>query len=396
MKLNNRSVTATHPPLPAGKSEFIHFDDDIPGFGLRVRDTGGRSFVFQYFHSGKVRRITLGKYPKLSASAARELIAGVGGLAATLATGKDPAAGKAAIRDQGADTVATIVALYLAAQAKRLKPRSLESIERHLNIHAKPLHALIVDKVTRRDVADLLTAVAASSGPVMANRLRSTLVAMFGWAMRAGRAEANPAAFTNKEPEKARSRVLSDAELAKVWAVLPEGDFATIVRLLMLTGQRRDEIGSLAWSEINLKRGTITLPPERVKNNRTHIIPMSQPVRALIEGVRKTPGRDFVFGIGDGAFSGWSRCKERLDVAAGLNEEWNLHDIRRSVATGMADLGVEPHVIEAVLNHVSGSKSGTAGIYNRSNYSDAVRDALALWGQHVTKIVGQAKRARAA
>jgi integrase len=392
MKLNNRSVTATNPPLPAGKSEFIHFDDDIPGFGLRVRDTGGRSFVFQYFHGGKVRRITLGKFPKLSASAARELVAGVGGLAAILATGKDPAAGK---RAQGADTVATIVALYLAALAKRLKPRSLEGVERHLNLHGKPLHALAVDKVTRRDVADLLTAIAASSGPVMANRVRSSIVAMFGWAMRAGRAETNPAAFTNKEPEKARSRVLSDAELAKVWAALPEGDFATTVRLLMLTGQRREEIGSLAWSEIDLKRGTITLPPERVKNNRQHVIPMSQPVRALIEGVRKTPGRDFVFGIGEGGFSGWSRCKERLDVAVGMTD-WTLHDIRRSVATGMADLGVEPHIIEATLNHVTGHKAGVAGIYNRSNYSDAVRDALALWGEHVTKMVGQAKRGRAA
>jgi integrase len=385
MKLNNRSVTATNPPLPPGKSEFIHFDDDIAGFGLRVRETGGRSFVFQYFHTGRVRRITLGKYPKLSASAARELVAGVGGLAATLATGKDPAASKAA---HGADTVATIVALYLAAQAKRLKPRSLEGVERHLRTHAKPLHDLTVDKVTRRDVADLLTSVAASSGPVMANRLRSSLVAMFGWAMRAGRAETNPAAFTNKEPEKARSRVLSDAELAKVWAALPEGDFATIVKLLMLTGQRREEIGSLAWSEIDVKRNTITLPPERVKNNRQHVIPMSQPVRALIEGVRKTPGRDFVFGIGDGGFSGWSRCKERLDVAVGMTD-WTLHDIRRSVATGMADLGIQPHIIEATLNHVTGHKAGVAGVYNRSNYSDAVRDALALWGQHVTKIVGK-------
>jgi integrase len=151
----------------------------------------------------------------------------------------------------------------------------------------------------------------------------------------------------------------------------------------------------LRWSEIDVKRNTITLPPERVKNNRPHTIPMSQPVRALIEGVRKTPGRDFVFGIGEGGFSGWSRCKERLDAAVGMTD-WTLHDIRRSVATGMADLGVEPHIIEATLNHVTGHKAGVAGIYNRSNYSDAVRDALALWGEHVLKFVGQAKRGRAA
>jgi integrase len=396
MRLNDRTVTGANPTLPRGKNDYIFFDEDISGLGLRVREKGSRTFVFQYWHGGRARRITLGKYPKLSANAARELVAGVGGLAARVAVGQDPAGDKAASRERNADSVATITALYLAAQAKRLKPRSFAGVELHLNVHAKPLHNMPVDKVSRRDVADLLTTLAQVSGPVSANRVRSSISAMFNWAMKAGRAETNPAAFTNKENEKPRERVLADHELAKVWNALPEGDFGTIVKLLALTGLRRDEIGALRWSEIDMKRGTITLPPERVKNNRQHIIPMSEPVRSLIKAMRKTPGRDFVFGYGDGGFSGWSRCKERLNAAVAL-PDWTLHDVRRSVATGMGDLGVQPHIIEAALNHVSGHKAGVAGVYQKSLHETEVREALALWAKHVMKIVvTRRKRERAA
>ena len=394
MRINDRTVTGNNPTLPRGKSDFIFFDEDIAGLGLRVREKGSRTFVFQYWQGGRARRITLGTFPKLSANAARELVAGVGGLAARVAVGQDPAGDKAAGRERSADSIETIKTLYLAAQAKRLKPRSFAGVELHLAMHAKPLHALSVDKVTRRDVADLLTTLAQESGPVSANRVRSSISAMFNWAMKAGRAETNPAAFTNKENEKARERVLTDHELAKVWNALPEGDFGTIVKLLALTGLRRDEIGSLCWSEIDMKRGTITLPPARVKNNRQHIIPMSEPVRALIKAIRETPGRDFVFGYGNGAFSGWSRCKERLNAAVAL-PDWTLHDIRRTVATGMGDLGVQPHIIEATLNHASGHKAGVAGIYQRSLHEKEVREALTLWAAHVQKIVG-ARRKRAA
>jgi integrase len=386
MKLNDRTVTGTNPTLPAGKVEFIFFDDDVSGLGLRLRKSGTRSWVYQYWHGGRARRVTLGKYPKLSAGAARELVAGVGGLAAKVAIGQDPVTEKAANRERGADTVETIKDLYLAAQAKRLKPRSYEEVERHLTNHARALHSLPVDKVSRRDVAELLSNIATESGPVAANRVRSSISAMLNWAMKAGRAESNPAAFTPKENEKPRERVLTSGELAKVWTSLPEGDFGIIVKLLILAGQRREEIGGLRWSEIDMKRGTITLPPARVKNNRQHVIPMSEPVRSLIKAIQKTPGRDFVFGYGDGGFSGWSRCKERLDAAVTL-PPWVLHDLRRTVATGMGDLGVKPHIIEAALNHVTGHKAGVAGIYNRSAYEKDVRRAFVLWAAHVLKII---------
>ena len=159
----------------------------------------------------------------------------------------------------------------------------------------------------------MLTQIATESGPVAANRVRSSISSI--WALKAGRAEANPAAFTNKEHEKPRARVVTAAELRQIWAALPQGDFGTIVRLLILTGQRRNELGDLRRSETDFKRDTITLPPERVKNGRQHSVPMSEPVRSLIKAIPKTDGRDLVFGYGEGGFSGWSRCKEQLDAS---------------------------------------------------------------------------------
>jgi integrase len=155
--------------------------------------------------------------------------------------------------------------------------------------------------------------------------------------------------------------------------------------LLVLTAQRRTEIGDLRWSEIDIRRRTIALPSERVKNGRAHVIPIADPVRSILRARSRTNGRDFVFGYGDGGFSGWSRCKERLDATINarrkkLMEEWTVHDLRRSAATMMAEIGIQPHVVEAILNHVSGHKDGIAG--------EAMQIALDKWGRYVLKIVG--------
>jgi integrase len=388
MKLNDRTVTEARPTLPAGKSEAIFFDDDIAGFGLRLRRAGSRTWVYQYWLGDRSRRMTLGKWPKLSAKQARDL---VDVLAAKVALGQDPAEEKIQNRTRK-ETFGEIAGDYLAAQATRLRPRSLEEVRRHLNDHATPLHGLPIAKMQRRDVAELLTAIAAGSGPVAANRVRSSISAMFHWAMKAGIAESNPAAFTNKEGERPRSRVLSVGELRDIWTALPEGDYGSILKLLILTGQRRTEIGDLRWSEIDPKRGVICLPPERVKNTRRHTIPMSEAVRSIVRAIPKTEGRDFVFGYGTGGFSGWSRCKERLDATINARRKkpmdpWTIHDLRRTAATMMADdLGVLPFVVEAVLNHASG-RSGVAGVYNLAKYEKVMQSALTAWAKCVAEIV---------
>ena len=176
---------------------------------------------------------------------------------------------------------------------------------------------------------------------------------------------------------------MSDAELAAVWNATGDNDYGNIVKLLMLTAQRRDEIGGLEWSEIDQQAKVISLPASRTKNSRPHDIPLASAALALVVALPRRTGRALVFGSGEGGYSGWSRSKEALDESAKLSEAWTLHDLRRTAATRMADLGVQPHVIEAILNHVSGHKSGVAGIYNRSTYAVEKRAALELWATHL-------------
>jgi integrase len=208
---------------------------------------------------------------------------------------------------------------------------------------------------------------------------------MFAWAITEGLLEANPVQGTAKANEGgSRERVLTDAELAKLWAALGDGRFADIVRLLLLTGQRRNEIGRLTWAEIDIARKLIVLPPERTKNNRKHELPLSCQALAIIERQPRRNASAFLFSDSRG-FNDWDKGKARLDARLGI-ASYTLHDLRRSCATGMAELGVQPHIIEAVLNHVSGHKAGVAGIYNRARYEGEMRSALQRWADHVDQI----------
>jgi integrase len=182
--------------------------------------------------------------------------------------------------------------------------------------------------------------------------------------------------------------VLGNAELAAIWRACGDDDFGKIIRLLTLLGSRRQEVGGMRWSEVDLDAGVWTLPAERSKNHRAHTIPLLPAVLAIVKSVPRTD-RDHVFGTRARAgFTPWDHSKRELDRRLGVAvKPWRVHDIRRSVATGMADIGIEPHVIEAVLNHYSGHRRGVAGIYNRSGYEKAVRLALARWADHVLALV---------
>ena len=214
------------------------------------------------------------------------------------------------------------------------------------------LHKLDIAAIDRKTIASLLRKIAEERGAVAANRARSTLSAFFAWAVGEGLCDSNSVSGTNKaEENEERERVLSDPELAAVWNAAPENDYGRIVRLLVLTGQRRDEIGSLQWSEIDTDANTITLPAERTKNRRERV-PLSEAALALLKACPRRAGRKLVFGEGQGGSSGWSRSKEGLDAKAKLAKPWTLHDLRRTVRTGLGALGVLPHVSEAVLNHL--------------------------------------------
>jgi integrase len=360
--------------LPPGKSDAILFDDDTPGFGLRLRGTGKHVWIFQYAIGAKQRRITLGRTSMISLGAARRTAAD---LHARVRLGEDPAASKREGRRRAADTVEAMLRLYIPEKKQALALGSRVSLERHLLRYARPLHGLGVALVSRRDIGSLLAAVAASSGNQTANGTRASLSAFFGWCMERGLIEQNPVIGTRAVRTQPRTRVLSLAELATVWRACGDDPYGSIVRLLILTGQRREEIGGLRFDEVG--DGIIALPASRAKNKRAHIIPLSAPAQAILAA--QPPRSEFVFGK---PFTSWSRGKQLLGVKI---PPWTLHDLRRSVATGMAELGVAPHIVEAVLNHVSGHKAGVAGIYNRATYEKEKRAALATWADHVLAAV---------
>jgi len=222
---------------------------------------------------------------------------------------------------------------------------------------------------------------------------------MFNWAIGEGiEIVANPVFGSNRPAQPAsRERVLTSEELKAVWRACADDDHGRIIRLLMLTAQRRGEVGGMRRSELNLSgtwevggalqgTGMWTLPAQRTKNAREHAVPLIGAALALLPPRRA--GTDLVFGSGRNGFVNWGKAKAELDDRVGEGvASWVVHDLRRSVATGLADLGVLPHIIEAVLNHVSGHKSGVAGVYNRARYAPEVRDALAKWSEHLSAIV---------
>ena len=386
MKLTKAAVTGL--TLPAGCDEKTYWDDDIPLFGVRLRKGGSKGWVFWYRLGGRaspLRKIGLGATSAVSAAEAR---AEAVKLYARAQLGQDPAGEKAENIVRAGETVKSMLGIFLARQAKRLKPRSYAEVERHLLIQAKPLHQLQLRTVDRRIIAGRLTEIGESAGPSAANRLRSDLHTFFAWAMNDGWVDANPVANTNRHEEGgSRERVLTSDELRVIWTATAGSDqYSSIVRLLLLLACRRDEIGSLRWFEVDLDQAMISFPGERTKNSKPFDIPLT-PTTLAILAAQPRRDRAFVFGRGQqGGFSGWSKSKKELDQRANI-APWRLHDLRRTASTVMHGLGVQPHIVEAVLNHISGHKGGVAGVYNRATYAAEKAAALALWGEHVLGVV---------
>jgi integrase len=373
--------------LLAGKSDHIEFDDDITGFGIRLREGGSRTWIYQYRTGSKQRRMVLGSAKSVPLALARD---NAGKIAAKVALGGDPAMDKETARRDADNTVGALVDQYLEARKSEWRRRSAAEVTRHLTKHAKPLHRFPITAVTQRNVATLLGDVAAESGNVTSNRVRASLYAFFGWVIREGirLPEGNVIAYTNTREEKSRDRVLNDAELKAIWNACLDDHFGAIIKLLMLTGLRANEIQGLRWDELHDDQ--IVLPSERTKNKRAHIVPLSDPAKAVLDTIERRD-RKHIFGRDDTGFQGSSKAKPKLDARIAQDgkplSQWTPHDLRRTVATRMAELGVQPHVIEAVLNHVSGHKSGVAGIYNRATYDREKREALNLWAEHLLAVI---------
>jgi integrase len=368
-----------------GKSDITFWDDDVRGFGLRIRKGGNASWIYQYQRGLSQGKIRIGDASAITADMARQRAREERG---KVDLGGDPGKQKAMERARDKQTFAGIVDLYLSAKQAVWRPASLREGRRYLTNTFQPLHRMPSHRIQKKDIAAIVTRIAATH-PGAAGAALLHVNACFNWAFGQGLVDTNPADGIPAVKHSERDRVLCDDELRRIWlACSDDSDPGRIVRLLILTGQRRDEVSGMAEEELDRNSGTWTLPKERTKNKRAHTLALPDQAWEIIGPPDRTGP---LFGRGGGRYTGFQGFKRTLNKRCNV-AEWVLHDIRRSVATGMADLGIQPHIIEAALNHISGHKAGVAGIYNRSSYEREVRNALALWADHIASIVSGEER----
>jgi integrase len=365
-----------------GQDESLFWDAALRGFGMRALRSGRRSWIYQYRDEhARTRRMVLGDVSAVNLEAAREAARQK---AASVAQGANPSVERKMKRTAG--TVLEVVEAYLVHARERQRSRTFSGTERHLRVHAASLHHDRVEAVRRGNIAGLLERIAESSGPISANRLRAALSAMWTWGLRTGliNTDNNPVTFTVRQRENTRDRTLSSTELKAIWGSTVDGkDYSRIVRLCLLTGCRREEIGGLRWEEIQNDR--IVLGPNRMKGKVAHEIALLPMILAILPK-RPNDASGCVFGRRGNGFSGWSKSKINLDAKlAGLGLDmtaWGLHDLRRTLSTRLHDAGAEPLVIEALLAH---KQQGVAAVYNRASLREAKSAALMRWHNILTE-----------
>lgn len=417
---------------PTDRDVYL-WDQKLPGFGLKVTPAGGKSYLFQYRIGGRgnpTRRYTIGKHGPLAPDQAR---ARAKAIAALVEQGIDPreqeqeakAAKEEAKRKleeqarlEGELSFEKVAARWLDyyENEKGRRPLTVAQarhvVEKHLvpALKGKPL-----PHITRADLQPILDAM-----PIKHKASRLAVYAyassLFRWAMERGEIADNPVRLMAKPAApKARKRVLTDDELVSVWNATKglRGPLSAFYRLLILTGQRREEVAGLNWRELDRATATWIIPADRAKNGVAHIVPLSP--AALEELDRLALAKQQADGIndinparwpkagpvitlrGNVSISCFSKAKRELDAEVEKVREdhgplpaWRVHDLRRTLATGLQRLGTRFEVTEAVLNHVSGAKSGVAGIYQQHDWKEEKRDALDVWARHIAAILNPA------
>lgn len=392
-KITKRTVDEI---VPNSGTQFL-WDNDIKGFGVKVTAAGAISYLLQFRLGGreaKTRRYTIGNHgsPWTPATARSEAIR----LLLLVAQGIDPVDADKRRRREAVDLAFGNYALRFADSCKREGWRRL--VERSIRLYLTPvLGRKALPNITRSDVVSVFDTMPVEQ---IANRRNvfAVLRRMFRWAVSRGDLLHNPMeGMETPPPVKPRERWLSDAELKIVWDATPETHrcFGPIVRLLIATGQRREEVSGLAWEELNRDDQMWTLPGQRTKNGEPNTIPLNSLAIAELDTVArgdKWPKRGRVFPTSTGAgFTGYAKAKDKLDrLIAEVHGDplpaWRLHDLRRTLATGFQRLGVRFEVTEAILNHVGGSRAGVVGIYQRHDWKAEKRQALADWNAHLLAV----------
>jgi integrase len=374
-----------------GKARVEYRDSLLPGLCLVVQPTGTRSFAVRYRIGRRTRKYTIpGVYPAIDLKTGRDL--GAKALRA-VAEGRDPGREKLEARESAPDTIAAVVRQFVTMHCMRVnRPRTARETQRLLEDVLPRWRGRLASSITRRDVLDLLDHYVQSGRPSTANHVYRAVRKMFSWAVERDILVASPCAGIKlPSPEQSRDRVLSDDEIRAVWQAANKlgGNFGALVKLLILTGQRRDEVAGMRWSEINLDARLWGIARERVKNNKPHDVPLIESVIAILTALPRIAGSDFVLTTtGKAPSTSYSKGKRRLDALLPPDmQPWRLHDLRRTLASGMARLGVHLPVIEKILNHLSGSFGGIVGVYQRHDFADEKRIALQRWSDHVGQLV---------
>jgi integrase len=389
-KITLKSVAA----LPSTGKTFL-WDTTVRGFGVKLTGAGDRVYVLQYRMGGrgsKTSRYTIGRHgsPWTPDMAREEALA----LLRKIADGIDPNQEKRATRRAPAATEAVaLFAEFLDKHHKAKGNRYWREHKRGFDHDVGPIwQGRSIKSITRRDVIDVLDRIAARGAGVQANRVRTTLSGFFNWCVDRDLVDASPVVRIPKtDAERERDRALDNDEIRRFWRGCDElgWPFGPLLQLLLVTAQRRDEVGGMEWSEIkNREERLWIIPRERAKNDRAHHVHLSALALGILDSLPKIGNEPrFVFTTNERRpVSGFSKAKTRLDKKAAL-EDWIFHDLRRTAATGMARLNIPPHVVDKILNHTGGSIRGVAAVYNRHAYIDERRAALEAWSRHVESLV---------
>jgi len=368
MRLTDISLRALTPPEQGVK---VYYDDGFKGFGFRVSQAGTKAFILA---TGKNRdRVTIGRYPIIGLAEARDVARKM--LAErTLGRHQTPRIALGAALD-----------LFAEQHTAKLAPRTHKEIVRLFTKHLAKLRTKKLADITTHNITNITDKTKPSEG----EHFHRACKTFFRWCVRRRLLQHSPIeGLELPSMWKPRERVLSDDELRTVWHAADAlgGHFSAIVKLLILTGQRRSEIGGLRASYI--ENNAICLPSEITKNRRAHTFPIGASAAAILSS-NTTTGTTTIFparGKPTQPFNGWSKAKTELDQKAKI-VPWTLHDLRRSFATGLQRLGVRIEVIEALLNHVSGTRAGIVGVYQRHHYQDEMRDAVERWEIHLHTIL---------
>jgi len=390
MKLTSAGVDKLKAPSN-GRAEY--FDASFPGFGIRITDKGRKSWIVFYRFNGKVRRLTLGSYPALGLADARERARAA---LDQVERGEDPSAKKTAAKAKRPDTVENVVADFIEKHHRR-RNKGWKPVAQLFANHITPRwQGRDIRSIERRDVLRLLDEMQDEGYTTQANRVLAHVRKLFNWCLEREIVQASPVAGVKlPQKEEQRERVLSNEEIRDIWQTCDGAGypFGPMCQFALLTAQRRGEIANMRWRDVDLGNALWTIP--ETKSGKAQQAPLPRQAVEILRNVPSFGGGDYIWTTTYGArpVSGYSKAKLRIERDTNARREregrepmddWRLHDLRRTAATGMAQLGVNVDVIGRVLNH---AQTSVTAVYDRHSYLGAKRQAMQAWADALDRVL---------